>query len=1434
LVDGELSDVKIYATSASGERVRLLKGVKRERFDAEWYLVRYPDIALAGVDAFEHFLDHGLREGRKPNADDARSASSIPVTDVPISCLKKPVLQHEVALFSTFSRHGKLKPHVRHYLDSLNRHGISVILIVHAGQPFADCEPGLVDALNGLFVRDNRGYDFAAWAHVFRLHPELFGAKTLYLLNDSVFGPTNDAAFADLLTKLRDSSADLLGLTECFERTWHISSYFLALKSRALASVAFRSFVDGIVCYSDKEDVINQFEITLADRLRAAGLHCEPLFPAIDAYNSTIFHWKRLLESGFPFLKVMTVRDAFSEVDTSDWREVLSAQGYEVSLAERTLAEEAASSSTGIDQAPEAQADGSAGEVSASEDDPTLKLHVDRPALAGDRAVETIRSSLQVEGWALARDGVEAIDVWIDGENFGTAIHGLRRDDVGLHFPDWEHSRLSGYTLPTRGRALTDGKHLVRVELRSRTGRTKAVEFEISVNMLSQHKPWMLRRKMPRSEIDLRENMLSGLGWRPFYGILLAIGEGDSDSGLDATLQSLREQAYEHWHLAIARRDGRIPGRLRVRLADKFSDLNEHISFVAGDEAVGFPEALTRAGGGRRPDLVGILSAGDMLACDALQQMAVSTAMHRDADFFYGDERRLSPTSRKVEAFFKPQWSPDLLFATNYIGRFWCAVPELLDRVGASLGDWHRFGEYDLVLRCTEEARNIQHVPRVLCERGSPQIDARSREREALARAMARRGIDGDIKEGCAPGYYRVRRRLRSRGMVSVIIPTTGNVDLLGPCLAGLLHGTNYPNIEVILLHNNTRAEAFPYFDILVSDPRIKIIDAQGPFNYSRICNLGAAVATGEYLLFLNDDIEVTEPDWVDAMVQQAERPEVGIVGARLLYPDGRLQHAGMFWLAGEGGGRHSFRFAAKFDPGYFGLAATRRNVLMVTGACMMMRRERFEAVGRFDENHSIVNNDVDLCLRCWSNGDLIVYEPAATLIHHELASRRVLPEDYDVKRFWERWGELIAAGDPYYHPSLSLEHDDYSINVEPVQLFYAGHPLFSSADIRRILAVKLDHIGDLITSVPALNRLKSQFPHADLYLLASPANCALARLVPGIREVFDFEFFFPRSELGRQRELTDQDLAALEHRLAPYRFDLAIDLREHFQTRKILRYTGARWLAGYDCNYQFPWLDIVVEQEQDHAQANKRSQIGDDLCRLVDAVSLAANPERRVLRLPDGERPADPTGSGRRLACVHPGVGDPTRQWPARHFAALIDLLVSHHDLDVVLIGGADEAETAAEVLDMVTHKEAVRSLVGTTRLTDLPGLLASAALFVGNNSGPNHIAAGLGIPTIGVYSGVVDARQWGAIGPNAVVVQRQMRCGPCYLAKVADCSRGMACMTELHPSAVYEVCKQILWTKSNGSQSAWTDICASDLTEEQETGHSRSGFQVPSMGNG
>jgi GT2 family glycosyltransferase/tetratricopeptide (TPR) repeat protein len=280
----------------------------------------------------------------KPHPATPTTGSWSAVTDAEIHCLKKPSFGDEVALFAAYSPNGQLKPHVPHYLVSLARQNIRVTLIVNADRPSDAANINLISEVDGVFVRQAEGYDFSAWAHLLRLHPELFNAKILYMLNDSLIGPTNDAAFGELLIRLRNSPADFIGLTENFDRGWHIQSYFVALKHRALSSIAFHKLVDGIVSYKDKEDVINEFEVRFASTLKAAGLKCEPMFPATDALDPTIYNWKRLLQSGFPFLKLKTIRDFYDGVDISDWRQLLGAQGYDVSLAERSLAEAGASS----------------------------------------------------------------------------------------------------------------------------------------------------------------------------------------------------------------------------------------------------------------------------------------------------------------------------------------------------------------------------------------------------------------------------------------------------------------------------------------------------------------------------------------------------------------------------------------------------------------------------------------------------------------------------------------------------------------------------------------------------------------------------------------------------------------------------------------------------------------------------------------------------------------------------------------------------------------------------------------------------------------------------------------------------------------------------------------------------------------------------------
>jgi lipopolysaccharide heptosyltransferase II len=575
-------------------------------------------------------------------------------------------------------------------------------------------------------------------------------------------------------------------------------------------------------------------------------------------------------------------------------------------------------------------------------------------------------------------------------------------------------------------------------------------------------------------------------------------------------------------------------------------------------------------------------------------------------------------------------------------------------------------------------------------------------------------------------------------------------------------------------------------------------VDIPDAFNWSRFNNRAAEAADGDFLLFLNDDIEIVQPDWLDSMMEHAVRPEVGMVGPQLLYPDRQVQHAGMF-LATNGIGRHAFRFNAADEPGYFGLALTQRNVIAVTGACMLVRREVFERLGRFDEAHEIINNDVDFCLRAHRAGLRAVFTPYASLIHHELASRARLKDVFDLSHFNAQWKTLYAAGDPYFNPRLSKHADDYRPDDEPVQAVFPGHPLFDASEIRRILVVKLDHIGDFVTALPAMRKLKQAFPQASITVLAGRGSRPFIALEPSIDAFLEFDFFHARSQLG-ERALTAADFEALRDRLAPYRFDLAVDLRKHLSTRDVLRYTGARFLAGFDFQGQFPFLDIALEWDGDKALQRKRGHVVDDLLALVGAVASAASAERQLIEpapqptpidaLPEALRPL----FDRPVIAVHPGAGNVTKQWPTEHFVSVIDLLTERDGVNIVLVGGPDEVELADAVLISVQHPERVLSVAGKTTLIELTELLTACTLYIGNDSGPKHIAAAIGVPTIGIHSGVVDAAEWAPLGRRTLALRRNMTCAPCYLANAEDCPRNLACLRFLEPSFVYQAAQMLL----------------------------------------
>ena len=271
-------------------------------------------------------------------------ATGSAVENCSIHCLKAPEVTGETAILVTHSPDGHTKAHVIYYVAALRRQGIGVVLVVAADRPMSALSPETLALFCGLFIRENRGFDFAAWAHVLRLYPVLFSAPILYLLNDSLFGPLNVGKFALLIERIRRSTADVIGLTDSHELEWHIQSYFLAFKPTALSSIAFHGFINAIVCLGDKDAVIRTYEIKLAAFLRDRGLKLEALFTCADVAtdvnrdDKTLFRWKNLIDIGFPFVKVGVLGGAHAEVDSTDWQQILSREGYDVALVEKTLA----------------------------------------------------------------------------------------------------------------------------------------------------------------------------------------------------------------------------------------------------------------------------------------------------------------------------------------------------------------------------------------------------------------------------------------------------------------------------------------------------------------------------------------------------------------------------------------------------------------------------------------------------------------------------------------------------------------------------------------------------------------------------------------------------------------------------------------------------------------------------------------------------------------------------------------------------------------------------------------------------------------------------------------------------------------------------------------------------------------------------------------
>ena len=442
-------------------------------------------------------------------------------------------------------------------------------------------------------------------------------------------------------------------------------------------------------------------------------------------------------------------------------------------------------------------------------------------------------------------------------------------------------------------------------------------------------------------------------------------------------------------------------------------------------------------------EYVAFLDHDDELAPEALAEVVRYLNAHPDADVIYSDEDKLDETGARCDPYFKPDWSPELFLSYMYTCHLMVVRRPLIESIGGLRQGFEGAQDYDLLLRLMEKTERIHHIPLVLyhwrkgpgstASAGVVKSWALDAGRRALEDYGKRTGLAREVRSGPHPGMYRLRRSIQNEPLVSIVIPTTGRPhgkrgDLLARCLRSL-EKTAWRKFEVIVAtdHGQVSEEARVALDRLPHS----FVDyaARTAFNFSHKVNEAVRQARGEHVVLFNDDLEVISPEWLTAMLEFSQLPEVGAVGAKLVYPDGRLQHVGM--LTGVCGlAAHAFHRYPGGSAGYAGSAVVARNCSAVTAACLMTRRAVFDELGGLDEEFPVDFNDVDFCLRLRAAGYRVVFTPYAELIHHESASfgKRV-QSSVELARMRQRWGAVLEQ-DPYYNPNLSKLFSDYRLQL--------------------------------------------------------------------------------------------------------------------------------------------------------------------------------------------------------------------------------------------------------------------------------------------------------------------------------------------------------------------------------------------------------------------
>ena len=557
----------------------------------------------------------------------------------------------------------------------------------------------------------------------------------------------------------------------------------------------------------------------------------------------------------------------------------------------------------------------------------------------------------------------------------------------------------------------------------------------------AEYDEWFNATKVTEEELERQRN--TKFEFAPMISIIVATFN-TKEEYLKEMIDSVRNQSYSNWQLCIG--DGSTNDSVEKYVKEHYGD-DSRIVFKKLEKNYGISGNMNGALELVTGDYVGLFDHDDLLTPDCLYEFVASMQeVHHDC--VYSDEDKLNDKTKKFEdPHFKPDFSIDLLCSHNYITHFFVVNMDIVRKVGGMRSEYDGSQDHDFIFRCVEQANSVHHVPKILYHwRMHPLSTAMDPEskmycytsgKKAIESHFKRVGIDATVEMLPRPlyGMYHCKYTVKDHPLVSVLIPNYNHKDLLKGCIESLMNVNTYSNIEIVIVENNsTEQEIFDYYKELEETySNVKVIYYEGDFNYSKINNYGVKYTHGEYILFLNNDTKVIEPDSIEDMLGVCQREDVGAVGAKLLYEDDTVQHCGVV-VGYHGYATAAFSLIDRNDFGYMGRPRVSWDVSAVTAACLMTKREIFDEVGGFDEDFKVACNDVDLCLKIRSLNKWIVEDVFSVWYHYESKSRGLedTPEKQarfqsEIARFQKKWPEILKNGDPFHNPNFDLDKGPFT-----------------------------------------------------------------------------------------------------------------------------------------------------------------------------------------------------------------------------------------------------------------------------------------------------------------------------------------------------------------------------------------------------------------------